>query len=93
LLNFCFAGTEIECNPIGRTMSTNQKPQSSKGLNHQPKSIHRGIHGSSYIYKKDGIIWHQWEERPLVLWWLYAPAYGDARAVRLEWEVGGGAPS
>jgi len=37
-------------NPIGRTtISTNQIPQSSQGLNHQPKSTHGGTHCFSYI--------------------------------------------
>jgi hypothetical protein len=34
---------------------------------------------------EDGLIWHQWEGRPLVLWRLDAPVYGDAREVRQEW--------
>jgi hypothetical protein len=43
-------GTEGNYNIIGRkTVSTNQTPQSSQGLNHQPKCIHGGIHGSYYI--------------------------------------------
>ena len=40
-------GAEGVCNPIGRTtVSTNQ---SSQGLNHQPKSILGGTHGSSSL--------------------------------------------
>jgi hypothetical protein len=36
------------CNPIGRTtISTIEKPQSSQGLNHHPKSTHGRIHGAS----------------------------------------------
>jgi hypothetical protein len=43
-------GAERICNPIGRTtILTNWTPQSSQGLNHQPKSTHGGTHGSSYI--------------------------------------------
>jgi hypothetical protein len=43
-------GAEGVYNPIGRTtISTNQKPQSSQGLNHQPRSIYEGTHGSSCI--------------------------------------------
>jgi hypothetical protein len=39
-------GAEGVCNLIGRTtISTNQIPQSSQGLDHQPKSTH----GSSWI--------------------------------------------
>jgi hypothetical protein len=38
------------CNPIGRTtLSTNQNPQSSQGLNYQPKSTFGGIHVSSVM--------------------------------------------
>ena len=42
-------GAEGIHNPIGRKTSPNQNPQSSQGLNHKPKSIHGGTHGSSYI--------------------------------------------
>ena len=42
-------GAEGGCNPIGRTISTNWTTPCSKRLNHQPKSIHGGIHGSRYI--------------------------------------------
>ena len=37
---------------------------------------------------KDGLIWYQWEGRPLVLWRLDASMWENARAVRQEW-VGG----
>ena len=33
----------------------------------------------------DGLVGHQWTERPFVLWRLDAPKYGNARAVRQEW--------
>ena len=39
---------------------------------------------------EDGLIGHQWEERPLVLSRLYAPVQGNARAMKWEW-VGWGA--
>jgi len=42
-------GAEGVCNPIGRTISTNQTPQSSQGLNYQPKITHGGTPGSSRI--------------------------------------------
>ena len=42
-------GTEGVCNPIGKTLSTNQTPQSSQGLSHQPKNTHGGTHGFIYI--------------------------------------------
>jgi hypothetical protein len=38
------------CNPTGKTtISTNQNPQNSQGINHQQKRIHGGTHGSSCI--------------------------------------------
>ena len=41
-------GAERVCNPIGKTtVSTYQTPQSSQGLNHQPKNTNGGTHGSS----------------------------------------------
>jgi hypothetical protein len=43
-------GAEGVSNPIeGTTIWTNQYPQSSQGLNHQPKSTHGGTHVSSPI--------------------------------------------
>jgi hypothetical protein len=37
-------------NSIGRTtISTNQTPQISQELNHQPKNTYAGTHGSSLI--------------------------------------------
>lgn len=37
---------------------------------------------------EDGLIWPQWEESPLALWRLKAPAQGDTRAVRWKWVCG-----
>jgi hypothetical protein len=37
---------------------------------------------AAYI-AKDGLLGHQWEERPLVLWRLYASVH--ARAKKREW--------
>jgi hypothetical protein len=34
---------------------------------------------------EDGLVGHQWEERPLVLRRLYAPVQGNARAKKWEW--------
>jgi hypothetical protein len=39
---------------------------------------------------EDGLVSHQWEERPLVLQRLYASVEGNARARKQEW-VGWGA--
>jgi len=44
------------CSPIGRTtMSTNQTPHSSQGINHQPMNTHGGTHDSSHICSRG---WH-----------------------------------
>ena len=42
---------------------------------------------ASYV-AEDGLVLHQWEERPLVLGRLDAPVLGNARAGMQEW-VGG----
>ena len=34
---------------------------------------------------EDGLVGHQWEERPLVLQRSYAPVQGNARARKQEW--------
>jgi hypothetical protein len=39
---------------------------------------------------EDGLVSHQWEERPLVLQRSYAPVQGNAKARKQEW-VGWGA--
>jgi hypothetical protein len=44
---------------------------------------------AAYI-AEEGLVGHQWEERPLVLQRSYAPAQGNARARKQEW-VGWGA--
>jgi hypothetical protein len=44
------------CNLIGRTtISTNQTPKSSQGLNYQQKNTHGETHGSSHICSRG---WH-----------------------------------
>jgi hypothetical protein len=49
-------GAEGVCNPIGRTISTKKTPQSSQGLNHQPKNT-QGIPMASAGYvAEDGLI-------------------------------------
>jgi hypothetical protein len=45
-------GAEGNCNPIGRTISTNGTTRGFPELNHQPKSIHGEIHGSKYIFSR-----------------------------------------
>ena len=44
-------GTKGDFDPIART-ATDQTSQSSQGLNHQLKSIHGWVHGSSYIQSR-----------------------------------------
>ena len=46
-------GVEEDGNPIWRTILINWTTQSSQGLNHQPKSIHRGIHSSRYTCSRE----------------------------------------
>ena len=40
---------EGDCNPLGGAMLAGGSTQCSKGLDHQPRSIWGGIHGSRYI--------------------------------------------
>jgi hypothetical protein len=39
---------------------------------------------AAYV-SNDGLVGHQWKERPLVLQPLYAPVQGNARAKKWEW--------
>ena len=60
-------GAEGDFNPIERTtISTNQTPQISQGLNHQLKSTNRPMAPAAYV-AEDGLVGHQWEARSLVL--------------------------
>ena len=53
-------GAKGVCNPIGGTiLLTNQYP-------------HRAMSLVAYV-AEDGLVSHQWEERPLILWRFYAP--------------------
>jgi len=61
------------CNLIRTTISTNQTPQSSQGLNHHPKRTQGWTYGFMHIYSRGRPSQHQWEERPLVLRRLNAP--------------------
>ena len=42
---------------------------------------------------EDSIVWHQWEERPLVLGKAYFSSVGNAKVLRWERVVGEGALS
>ena len=51
-------GAEGVWDSIGRTTkSTNQTPQSSQGVNYQPKSTHGATHGSSHICSRGWPCW------------------------------------
>jgi hypothetical protein len=45
-------GAEVDCNLMGRMISTNQTTQSYQELSHQLKSICGGSQDSSYIYSR-----------------------------------------
>jgi hypothetical protein len=61
-------GAEGVCSLIGRiTLSNIETPLSSRGLNHQTKSTQEGSMAPSTYAAEDGPVWHQWEQRPLVL--------------------------
>jgi hypothetical protein len=72
---------EGECNPIERTtVSTNQMPQSSQGLNLKRRVYM--THSMAIYLVEDSLIWHHWERRLLVLWRFVAQSKGNARGVR-----------
>jgi hypothetical protein len=61
-------GAEGICNPIGKTtISTNQMPQSSQGVNYQQKVHMKGPMAPAAYVAEDGLVGHQWKERSLVL--------------------------
>jgi hypothetical protein len=67
-------GADRVCSPIGRTtISTNQMPGSSQGLNHQPRSTEWISMASAGYVAEDSLIWHPWEGSPLILWRLDDP--------------------
>jgi hypothetical protein len=76
-------GTEGDCNPIRKTISTNQTTLRSQELNPNQK-VHMGKNMASVIYvAEDCFIWHQWHGRPLVMWRLKNPSVKwDIREVR-----------
>jgi len=76
------------CNPIGRaTISTNQSPQSSQGLNHQPKSSHKRTHGYCHICSRGWLVSHPMRGETLGPVKVQCPV-GNATAARQE-GVGG----
>jgi hypothetical protein len=77
-------GAEGDCNPIGRTMSTNGTTQSSQGPNHQPKSIYGGSHDSRYICNRRWPYLASMEGETLGPVEAWCPSVGNGRAVRQE---------
>jgi hypothetical protein len=68
-------GAEVICNPIGgTTIGTNQYPLELLSL-------------AAYV-SEDGLVSHQWKERPIVVQTLYASVQENARAKKWEWEGG-----
>jgi hypothetical protein len=59
--------TEGVCNPIGRTISANQKPYSSQGLTTNQRVHMEGSKAPATYAAEDSLIWHQWDGRPWVL--------------------------
>ena len=79
-------GVEEYCNTILRTTeSTNQSPQDSQELNHQPKSIHGLVCGPCYIYSRGLPCDPQWEGRCFLMCRLDSPEMGDAIGVKWQW--------
>jgi hypothetical protein len=67
------AGAEWDCNPIGRTTSAGQTTQYSEELDHQPRSLLGGIHGSRYIGSRASLSDINGRQGDLVLWRFDAP--------------------
>ena len=47
--------------------STPSLPPELPGSKHQPKVHIEGLIAPSAYVAEDGLIWHQWEEKPLIL--------------------------
>jgi hypothetical protein len=64
---------------------TSTPPPQSFLWNHQPKKYYMvGLTALAAYVAEDGLVCHQWEERPLVLWRLYAPVCRNPRARKLD---------
>ena len=60
----------------------------SKGPGTKPPTkeyILGGFMAPTGYVAEDGLIWHQWEESPLLLWWLDDPSQRNAKVLRGEW--------
>jgi hypothetical protein len=82
-------GAEGVWNTLERTIiSSDQKIQSSQELNHQPRSTHGGIHGSSCICSRGWPCSESIGEEvlgPVKAWY---PSVGESRAGKLKWMGG-----
>ena len=75
------------CSPIGRTTTgTNQYPQSSQGLNHQPKKSHGGTHGSSCIWSRGWSSQSSMGGEALGPVKVLCPIIGECQDQEWEWE-------
>jgi hypothetical protein len=55
------------------TVSTGQTPWSSQGLDHQPRNTPGVTMALATYMAEDGLVGHQWKERPLCLRMFDAP--------------------
>ena len=79
-------GAEGVCSPIGgTTIWTNQYPQSSLGLNHQPKKTHGGTHSSSCICSRGQPIRSWMGSKSLVPVKVLCHSIRECQAGKLEW--------
>jgi hypothetical protein len=61
-------GDEWVCNPIGRTISTNQTaPRAPRDSSNHRVHMEGPMAPATYV-AEDGLYGHQWEKRSLVLW-------------------------
>ena len=73
-------GVEGVCSSIGGTIIwTNQYPQSSQGLNHQPKSTHGGTHGSRCICSRGWPSWSSMGGEALSPVKILCPSIGECQ--------------
>ena len=82
-------GAEGICSPMeGATVSTSQTPGAPRDWTTNQRVHMEGSMAPVTYVAEDGLVWHQWEGRPLLLWRLNAPAQGNARVVMWEWVDG-----
>ena len=74
-------GAEGVCSPMeGATVSTGQTPQSSQGLDYQPKSTHGGTHGAGRLICGRGwLCWTSVGGAPLGPEGVQCPSVGECQ--------------